>query len=408
MGDAHFARLAGGYRAAFPHVELEFVLTRLRWERDDLHAELRVGCGLAGARTVDGLLSVGTFNLSSQRARRDQAKYLSERARTRDSVDMLSLLEETCQRVLKAERHGEPAVLLRDVPRPTPDAVFDIDGLRLPIDHPAILFGDGGSAKSLLALWALGTLARRGRRVAMFDWELDAPSHRARLEHLFPGEMPDVRYVRCDRPLVHEVDRLRAIIADDRLDYAVLDSVGFACAGPPESAEHALALARAARQLGIGSLQIAHIRQERPGESNEQRPFGSAFWHNAARATWFIKLADTSPDGQRLTIGCYPRKNNLGALARAVGFVVEFRDTRITIDPIAVADVRELAEGLPLWQRLKASLTRGPRTLAELADDLGSSVETLDRNVRRRSELFCRVSGSDGIRRVALVERRAS
>lgn len=409
MGDALFTRTATGYRLVFPACEVEFVLTRLRWSFDDLHCELRVSCGLAGARAIDGLLSVATLNLSSPRARRDHAKYLAERARTGNSVDMIALLEEVCQRVLKAERHGEPAVLLRDVPRPAPDATLDIHGLRLPTAHPSIVFGDGGSAKSLLALWALGTLAQRGRRVGFFDWELDAGQHRARLERLFPEAMPAVQYVRCDRPLVHEVDRLRAIVADDRLDYAVLDSVGFACAGPPEAAEHALAFARAARQLGIGTLQIAHVRQERPTEANDSRPFGSSFWHNSARATWFTKLADTSPDGHRLTIGLYPRKNNLGALDRAVGFVVEFvDDTRIAIDPIAVADVSELAEGLPLWQRLQGALRRGPQTLATLADDLGASVDTLDRTVRRRSGLFTRVSGSDGIRRIALVERRAS
>ena len=71
--------------------------------------------------------------------------------------------------------------------------------------------------------------------------------------------MPDVRYIRCDRPLVHEVDRLRRWIRDHHLEYVVLDSVAFGTDGPPEAAESAMAYMRAVRQLGIGARLIAHI-----------------------------------------------------------------------------------------------------------------------------------------------------
>src|SRR3954462_8506804 len=40
---------------------------------------------------------------------------------------------------------------------------------------------------------------RRNVRVALFDWELDAGAHRLRLERIVGPDMPDVRYVRCDR-----------------------------------------------------------------------------------------------------------------------------------------------------------------------------------------------------------------
>ena len=46
--------------------------------------------------------------------------------------------------------------------------------------------------------------------------------------------------------------------------------------------------------------------------------------------------------------------------------------------------------------------------LADLADDLGANVDTLDKTVRRKTSLFTKVSGEDGITRIALVERRAS
>ena len=89
--------------------------------------------------------------------------------------------------------------------------------------------------------------------------------------------MPSIRYVRCERPLVHEVDRLRRIILDEEITFGVFDSVGFACDGPPEAAESALKYFQAVRQLRIGGLHLAHVSK---ADTGDQRPFGSAFWHN--------------------------------------------------------------------------------------------------------------------------------
>jgi hypothetical protein len=392
------------YEAASPEHGVEFHLDRLRRDRHELIGELSVACGLLGARAIDGVLSVGTFNLSSPRARQERAKLLADRSRTNGKVDWSGLLEELCQHVLHADRVGAPALVLRDVPKPEADQQHDVAGLRVPQHHATILFGDGGTVKSYLSLYAGGALAQRGVRVALFDWELDAAQHRLRLERLFPRAMPDVRYVRCDRPLIYEVDRLHRIARADALDFAIFDSAGYACAGKPEEAEGALAYFRCVRQIGTGSLHIAHVTK---GDNGDQKPFGSSFWHNSARATWFVKHAATSPDGAVVTIGLFNRKANLGPLQPALAYDVTFMSERTVIQPVEIAKVDELADSLPLWQRMKDALTNGPRTLASLAETLEASVDTLDRTVRRKSALFTRVS-RDGIAHIALVERRAS
>ena len=71
----------GQYTVAFADRGIEFSVDRLRRERHELHCELSVACGMVGARTVDGVLSVGTFNLSSPAAAQARAKLLAERAR---------------------------------------------------------------------------------------------------------------------------------------------------------------------------------------------------------------------------------------------------------------------------------------------------------------------------------------
>jgi hypothetical protein len=254
-------------------------------------------------------LSVADFNLSSVGARIERAKLLA--SRSDDSVDWYGYLEEFCARVFTADRKGSPAVALPSLPRIAADESLPIEhDWAVLKEHPAFLFGDGGSAKSYLALYAAGRLAQRGARVLFCDWELAGGTQRHRFERLFGDEMPNVLYARCDRPLVIEVDRLRRMVQDHGITYVVFDSVAFACLGPPEAAETASAYFGALRQLGtVGSLHVAHVSK---AEGGDQKPFGSAFWHNGARLTWHVSAEDVAIGGRRLLVKLQPRKANLG------------------------------------------------------------------------------------------------
>ena len=285
---------------------IEFHVDHLRRERHELVGELRVICGILGTQAIDGVLSHASFNFSSAQTRSQRARLLGQQARTNGKVDWLASLEEVCQHTLRLERTGDPGILLRSATSATPDDTFTIDGFTFPKSHPTIVFGDGSTAKSYHALRDAGELAKRNVKTGYADWELDAREHRRRFERLFGHDMPDVRYIRCDRPLIHEVDRLRRWVRDHQLEYLVLDSVAFGTDGPPEAAESAMGYMRAVRQLGIGARLIAHITKS--GDQAEYRPFGSNFWHHSARSTWFTKLAHTSTDGRLITVGLYNRK----------------------------------------------------------------------------------------------------
>jgi hypothetical protein len=398
----------GEYLASNADLDIEFRVSRLRYERHELVGELTVCCGIPGARVVDvddgsQILSASTMNFSSAQTRQTRSKLLAERSRARQ-LDWFGMVEELCQRVLAAERRGHPAVVLSQVPAPAPDDTVSVEGFTIPRAHATILFGDGGTAKSLLSLYAGGKLEAHGERVALFDWELDAATHRGRLERLFgPLCMPSIRYVRCERPLVHEIDRIRRVIQDEEITFGVFDSVGFACDGPPEAAESALNYFRAWRQLRIGGLHIAHISK---AENGDQRPFGSAFWHNSARATWYVKQATNEPGS--LTIGLINRKANLGPLQPALAYTFSFDAQRTTLTRVNASTVDELVDSVPLWQRIKQTLKTGPQTLAAIADELDAKVDTVEKAVKRKSQVFTKVSSEDGIYRIALVERRVA
>ena len=366
-----------------------FEVDRLRREHNELVGELCVRCGLPGARSIDGTLSIADFNFSSARARTDRAKLFSGRANTRD-LDWVGLVEEFSQRVLQADRAGQPAVYLCDVPKPPPDDNIQVDGFTFPRRHPSIVFGDGGSLKSYIGLYLAGRLTQQGMRMALFDWELAGEDHRERLERLFGVDMPQILYARCERPLVYELDRLTRIVRDSRVDFGIFDSVAFACDGPPEAAETAGRYFRAVRQIGGGSLHIAHISK---ADGADQKPFGSAFWHNGARSTWYAQLADPSADSDTLTLGLFNRKANLGRLRAPIGFTVTFTEDRTSFRRADVADSPDLALKLTVRQRMAALLRRGALAPEEIAAELDAKPETVMRTARRYPNLFVVLPG---------------
>jgi hypothetical protein len=387
------------YRLDIPGIAVIIEIDRLRRDRNELIGELSVWCDLPGCNTVNGALSISDFNVSSARARQDRARLLQMRSNTGGALDWNTIVEEFCQRVLQADRKGAPAVDLRELDRPNPDEdLLFAEGVALPRRHPTIMFGDGGTCKSYLAMLLAGRMAETGMPVAYFDWELSGEDHRDRLERLFGDRMPRIYYARCERPLVYEVDRLRRIVSANAIQFAVFDSVAFAADGPPESAEIAGKYFRAVRQIGGGSLHIAHITK---GENGDKKPFGSAFWHNGARSTWFVQLADGSAESDVLQIGLFNRKSNLGRLRPALGFSITFTDQATTFRRTDVADSPELAGQLSVRQRMVHLLRRGAFSCDQIADEIDADVETVKRTARRYRRLFVAVDGG----KVGLLDR---
>jgi hypothetical protein len=385
------------YRLVIPESRISIEVDRLRRESNELIGELCVRCDLPGVPTYGGSVSIADFNLSSARARSERARLLETRAHTK-GLDWAGHLEEFCQRSLAAERMGLPAVDLRDMDRPGPDDSIFIEGVKLPRRHPSILFGDGGAAKSYIGLYLAGRLVQQGFNVALFDWELAGEDHRDRLERIFGSMMPKVYYARCERALVHEGDRLLRIVRDNKIDFAIFDSIAFACDGPPESAEIAGRYFRAVRQVGIGSLHIAHITKS---EGGDQKPFGSVFWHNGARATYFVTLSNSSQDGKTLSVGLFNRKTNLGALNAPAGFTIEFTNDRTYFTKANPADTPDLAEKMTVRQRMDHLLRGGALAIEDIAKEIEAEPATISRTVRRYKRQFTLIEGG----KVALLQR---
>jgi AAA domain len=352
-------------------VEMRFDHVRTERRTAEASAEITV---LSGSDDALRLLHRTRLNLISTRSRTETARYLESRMR---GPDWAGLLEVASWKVLDAHRRGRPAILLRDAQQP-PGAGVLLRPLLLARD-PVVIFGDGGAAKSYLAL-ALALCVHTSRelvsgirptasmRTAYLDFEWQEWPHRKRMRALWGGgELPDLVYVPCqaEGPLSNQVDRLRTIFHEHRIEYAVIDSVALACDGAPEEAQVAMTFFQALARLEVGSVLLAHVNRQ----GDTEKPFGSAFWHNSARATWYVQKVQEA-GGQSLDLALRNRKANDGALATPLGLHFDFAENRTMIARTDGASILESAPDGPLKERIAGAVRSGPLTYAELGQTL--------------------------------------
>ena len=101
-------------------------------------------------------------------------------------------------------------------------------------------------------------------------------------------------------------------------------------------------------------------------ENGDDKPFGSAFWHNSARATWFV-TSQRLPDGSVTVWFVQNQCANSRACSRRSATRSEFSDTSNDRHLTNVADVDDLAGQLPLWQRIAHFRQRRAARLTDIA-----------------------------------------
>lgn len=382
------------YRVVFEdaHVVLEF--EHLRNSRSDLSAEVRVGTNLPGYGPL--LLGPKSLNILSERTQGQWASTLKTRC---DVVkDWDGILMEACQLVLLAHRAGEPSVALGDIPRPEA-GTWLINGLvlnRLPV----ILFGDGSAGKSLIAL-AIAESIQRGDRaylgmlpseranVMLLDWEYDGWEHAIR-SRAITGEGSTIRYRRMFGPLADQVEAIEKEIDEHNIRLLIIDSAAYACGGKPEDSEQTNRLFDALRALNIGSLIIAHETKGAGIIGNHDKPFGSVYWHNGARATWFVQKQQDEQDLEGKTvlhIGLFNKKTNQGRLMRPLGWQVQVKSNEsgemleCSFSKVDVRDIEGLRETTSLRQQITRVTEQGRWTKRQIWEELN----TLDHPVKENS-----------------------
>jgi AAA domain-containing protein len=374
VSDYEFFATQDGYTIAVYEPLVMIDASRIEWDNAQLIGEVTI----TTEQGSTGPLSIAFMKPTSRRDVQASVK----------GDEVGPVLQELCSRVVAAERtSSSPVVCLRDVERPSPDREYIVPVLpSLPRTTMSIWFGDGGTGKSLLALYTAGHLARQGVRVLYLDWEWDAAEHRERYEKLFGAAMPEgLWYWQCDRPLSQMSATIRQTIRKQKIDFVIVDSIAYACGGDAESSEVASRYKQHAHTFGVGSLHLAHVTKS---SNNTDKPFGSAFWHNSARTTWYVQ-AEGEPSSKgdltEIDLKLFHRKNNSGpkeSSPRLIKLAVDKGRNTIQIKSRAITGRSRKAASTP--DRIKAALVVRSMTWDELKLQIPDvRPDTLERTIRR-------------------------
>ena len=302
--DPILQQLGDTYVVAWP-TGITFEFKHLKDHSDGVMAELKV--------TAEGFLAYwGRLTLASSRGRAEAVKAC---AGAKGGLPWRKWIDEACLLVDQARAAGSPATPLE--PKAPEPGRWLVDGL-VPVGETTILFGDGGSGKSLLTglplgFWHVGPV----RKVLYLDWESSRTDHEARLWGLLGPQttIPEgaILYRPMTRSAAEEAPELRAAVAQHQVDLVICDSLGPACGAEPETAGAATAALTALRSCAPATrLVIAHVsKAEADRTQGHSRPFGSVYVYNLARSVIEARRGDTTEE-REFTLTLTHTKSNTG------------------------------------------------------------------------------------------------
>jgi hypothetical protein len=359
---------------AFPAEQIEMVFDRWRERAGTVSAEVTITTTAPG---VAPLVHQATLSLTSTRARQDVARRCAARF---SGLPWPDLLDRACVEALRRQRLGAPAVDLGAEHDVNAAPAYVLEGW-VPVDGVTVLAADGGTGKSTLGLALaahvslgkpfLGLPVRAGR-VAFLDYETTWQQQVRRLRLIARGmeltESPSILYKHLDVPIPQCGPELRRFCDSERVDFLILDSLGFAGGAQPD-AEPTLAVFRTLNSLRRPVLVLHHANRQ--GEF-----YGSSYIRNAARSLIEVKRQQ-EPGSRTLHLGLFHKKTNDGQLQRPLGVQITFLPDATVITRTEIAEVPELAEHLSIAQRILIELRTGRRTANELAEALNTTPATI-------------------------------
>jgi hypothetical protein len=263
--------------------------------------------------------------------------------------------------------------------------------------YVTLLYGDGGVAKSLLALALAVAIAGDseewlGREiescpVLYVDFELDAEEQARRVHQLCRGQELDtppenLLYMSAlGHPAGEAFTAALEACKEHGVGLMVVDSLGPALQGDAEAARDVIGFFQKSiepfRVEGIAILIIDHQSRLQQRQSYQSKgAFGSVFKTNLARSV--IQAQATERGEGTLTVRLRQKKHNFGPLAKPFGARLSFTEETVCLEAVEL-DASELAEEATLnsTDRVKLALEDGPAYPWEIAECTGLAVKTV-------------------------------
>jgi hypothetical protein len=298
----------------------------------------------------------------------------------------------------------------RDLPKvngPRPSVVAGL----FPARFPTTIYGDGGSAKSLLALSLLQAVAsgapgwfghqiERARACLYVDFELDEEEQSRRALQLARGEgyedSPENIYYLCaaGRPTREVLQAALSACEEHGIEVVALDSTGVALEGDAERGRDVIAFFRDLdrfRAADVSVLLVDHQSKLGAGESYQAKTaYGSVYKGNLSRSRIQVEAKDRGEG--TLSVVMRQNKTNFGALADPFRVKLTFGEEQITMEREEL-EVEELREELTLnaADRVLLALRDRPAYPHDLCEPTGLKLGTVKNTLT-------------GLRREGLVE----
>jgi hypothetical protein len=265
--------------------------------------------------------------------------------------------------------------------------------------YVTLVYGDGGVAKSLLALAlavavAGGAETWLGRRVEngpvlYVDFELDAEEQARRVRQLCRdaggrSEEPpeDLLYMSAVGHRARDVFKAaRTVCEEHGVVMVVLDSYGVALGGDAEASKDVIAfnndVLEPFRALGAAVLVIDHQSRLQAGQSYQSKgAFGSVYKTNLARSV--VQVEATERGEGTLTVRLRQKKHNFGPLADPFAVKISFSEESVGLTPVEL-EASEKAEEATLnaVDRVKHALEVGPAYPWEISEVTTLAVKTV-------------------------------
>lgn len=270
--------------------------------------------------------------------------------------------------------HADVPRPLVDMPWPTWRTLADVsDAPPGPLIHgmmepngPTLAYGAPGVGKGSTGAYVICESQRTGMNPAIFDAER-RPREWARRVSGLGGDRSRVVYLepedlgpsRAGRPLWENAPEIGRVVRAAGVDLLIVDSI-MPATGVGEDrlrsdAQVPFLYVAALDGLGIPSLSLGHPPKGQP----EGDPYGSFAWLAAMRLTWL----GTRAEGEAHRIRWRPRKRNERGHIPGILLTFTYGDD----GRLAGVTREDDEESTREW--LLAALIRGPRTMADLAEE---------------------------------------
>lgn len=311
--------------------------------------------------------------------------------------------------------------------RPSDEHPFVVKRL-IPQGSPTIIFGDGGTAKSLLGAslvldisrgaerWLGHEIGLRGVPCGYVDFELDQQEQSRRMHQLSEGvglgKPPENLYYLCAAG--HPADEIlsKAFEESKRLgiEVVLLDSLGFALDGDAEASRDVLGFFRKYvdlfRAAGITLIIVDHqAKLQSKEEYHKKSPFGSVYKRNGARSVIQVERADQR-DGD-LTVRLRCNKSNFGPKFDPFEAQILFHASKIETRYRELTKEDIAGEGsFNATEKVRMTLREGPsypKDLAELTQlSLGTVKNVLTKLKKNGEAVATGTKNDDGAEQVSL------